>query len=206
MCIKTAKKEGPAVEYYANGKVKEKGNYILNKRTGSWEYFSEDGTIKEKRGFDDRGEKQGQWIVYYPGGKQQQLTTYEKGEKTGAAAKYYENGSCEYKGTYTNNKKTGKWVYYYANGITAKEEEYDKDSKREGKWTKYYSGGNIDQVVTYRANSKDGIEEKYTAAGVLQIRNNWKEDELDGKMCVLLYERATQGRKNLLRRLFKRAG
>ena len=38
-------KNGEAITYYSNGKIKEQGEYKINKKSGTWYYYKEDGIL-----------------------------------------------------------------------------------------------------------------------------------------------------------------
>ena len=89
--FKNGKKEGPWVSYWENGQLKMKGDYGDRGREGPWVSYWENGQLEMKGDYRDRG-REGPWVSYW------------------------ENGQLEMKGDYKNGKTEGPWVGYNEDG------------------------------------------------------------------------------------------
>ena len=90
-------------EQYWGGQIYYKGTLSGNQKTGLWQYFHQNGQLKD--------------VGYYADDK-----------KTGEWKYYYNNGKLESTGFYSNGQKTGSWKYYHKDGELARTEEgsYEK--------------------------------------------------------------------------------
>ena len=43
------RREGEYIEYYENGNIKTKGNYVKGNKSGNWQYFDENGVLIETK-------------------------------------------------------------------------------------------------------------------------------------------------------------
>lgn len=75
--------------YYDNGKIKEEGNIVEDKKNGLWVFYSEDGNVLKKGNYIN-GKKSGVW---------------EENIKEFSIF----NIECCWKGEYRNGRKIGKW-------------------------------------------------------------------------------------------------
>jgi len=57
-------KNGYWKEFYINGQLRVKGNYVDGKKEGYWEEYDSKGNIKSV-GFYKHNKKEGQWRYYY---------------------------------------------------------------------------------------------------------------------------------------------
>lgn len=62
------------------------------------------------------GEKNGEWISYFPNGNIQSICRFNKGVPNGPIIVYNENGSTLYRGNFNNGKKVGEWIFYDSTG------------------------------------------------------------------------------------------
>lgn len=76
--------------YYDNGQLEKKGNYVHGTEKGDWEYYHINGQLKEKGSFINYGKgKEGNWYFYDENGelkKRMDYSGYEIKEFS------YENG------------------------------------------------------------------------------------------------------------------
>lgn len=124
---------GPAIFYHKNGKIRSKGRYLENNRTGVWTHFYDNGNLEKVinivRGFP--------FIVSYqqPNGKQK--VVQGNGKYTG---EFLVANSCspyEITGDVAEGKMHGKWEVYAAfNHQKVATEYYEK-----GKYIKTESRG-----------------------------------------------------------------
>ena len=70
--------DGPYVEKYGNGEVKEEGAFRGGAKTGKWTFYWQDGTIKTE-GFYVKGEPDGEWTYYDAKGRAIATGTFRDG-------------------------------------------------------------------------------------------------------------------------------
>jgi len=56
-------RDGEYIEYFENGNIREKCNFVNNTYHGKYESYYENG-IMEKSGMYENDEKQGEWLNY----------------------------------------------------------------------------------------------------------------------------------------------
>lgn len=72
---------GKFSSFYDNGKLKQKGSYLNGEKVGSWLSWSENGVLISKTGFDNHGNRDGEWIVWNKEGDYSAVVLYESGKR-----------------------------------------------------------------------------------------------------------------------------
>lgn len=88
------------------------------------EKFYEDGTKEYIGGFDEKGNRNGEWRYYYPNGNLWSLGEYRNGLKHGKKEVYWPDGTKRYNGQFQNDKKSGKWTFYNTDGSVLQEMDF----------------------------------------------------------------------------------
>jgi antitoxin component YwqK of YwqJK toxin-antitoxin module len=78
-------------QYYPEGALSMQGDYLNNKRTGTWKSWFEDGTLWSEGSFEN-GKREGPGIVYHPNGQKHIEGAYADGKRTGVWRSWDENG------------------------------------------------------------------------------------------------------------------
>lgn len=78
MNLVNGQKHGPCIEYYENGKIKEKGNYIKGFRNGYYTTYYDNGKLETECDYV-RGKRDGRYVEYYANGRIKDETTYIEG-------------------------------------------------------------------------------------------------------------------------------
>lgn len=73
---------GSAMYYYANGKVKEEGNYANGVRNGNWSQYNDMGELTSVASFK-ADKKHGKWMVWDENGNKRFEMYYNEGVKIG---------------------------------------------------------------------------------------------------------------------------
>jgi antitoxin component YwqK of YwqJK toxin-antitoxin module len=73
-------KHGYWEDYYDNGNLYSKGNYVDGKQHGYWEYYWSNGNLSYKGNYVD-GKEHGYWEEYYYNGKLYYKGFYDMGER-----------------------------------------------------------------------------------------------------------------------------
>ncbi len=90
---------GDAIYYHPNRAPKQKGAYLVGKKTGPW-------------------------VTYYPNGKRGTQGEYLCGEMTGIWKSFHKAGQLKEEGRYLKGKKVGNWKRWNADGELLKIEEF----------------------------------------------------------------------------------
>ena len=183
------RQQGLWKEYYSNGQIKSKGEYINSKRIGEWTFYFSNGKIEQKGKYDNKGRAQGVWKWYYPcadtckgeAGHLLRDENYRNNLLDGMMTEYSDSGKVITKGEFIDGQKEGPWILELAD---YREEGSYKSGKRDGEWKYYFVGSGklrfvgkfIDDVpdgkqIFYYTNGKEKQAGKY--AGGLK-EGEWK--------------------------------
>lgn len=150
-------RQGLWKEYYQTGELRSKGKYKNSRPVGEWKFYFTDKTLEITGEYNQKGQKHGEWIWFYPSGDTMNVAYYEDGDLDGPYVEYDEEGLPLVKGEYVAGYEEGVW--YYRNGISVETGKYD-GGKRTGTWTTTYSEGRVSSKINYEEDVRDG---KYTA-------------------------------------------
>jgi antitoxin component YwqK of YwqJK toxin-antitoxin module len=84
-------KDGQAIIYYENGRIKEKGIWQRGKQAGLWRFWYESGTLFAEIPFIN-DLQDGLCTFYYPNGKIQSESNFKQGRANGISKLYFDNG------------------------------------------------------------------------------------------------------------------
>jgi antitoxin component YwqK of YwqJK toxin-antitoxin module len=118
------KKNGEWEEYYNNGQLRTKGNYIEGKKDGTWHEFYENGQLSSKSNYV-QGKKEHLLELYHSNGHLKGRINYKEGKEDGMIEVFYENGNLMINGSNRDGKQIGEWNYYNEKGVLLKTENYD---------------------------------------------------------------------------------
>ncbi|WP_439132726.1 tetratricopeptide repeat protein [Polaribacter sp.] len=130
--------EGEAIEYYANGSIYSKSDYI-------------NGVLSGKK------------TIYYPNAKVSSVTEYFNSARNGVYKSYHPNGQLYENGQSVKAFYDGGWQMFYANGVLQSEFDYKKgklhniyianDTDGKPHYDYFYENGEITAYTYYK---KDG--------------------------------------------------
>jgi antitoxin component YwqK of YwqJK toxin-antitoxin module len=153
---KMVKREGLAIIYYDNGRIKEKGQYKAGKKDGDWKDYNQKGKLLT--------------IVTYDQGKA------IKTENPGAiqdSVVYHENGRIKMQGITNARKRQGEWKHYDAKGKLLTITIYDfgdimsqENPGAIGNITEYHENGRVKAEGMTNNNKRDGVWKFYDSRGV----------------------------------------
>ncbi len=132
--------QGPAWDFYANGKVQMKGRYLDNRQDGIFLYYSEHNTYTSA-GRYEKGIAVGKWEIFYESGALQSeeyhLDRYflgnawdEEGnamvvDGEGTYRLFHENGSVAEEGRIVEGRRNGLWEGWHDDGTLYFEEIFE---------------------------------------------------------------------------------
>jgi len=93
-------KDGVWEEYYKNGQLSRKGDYINGKKDGPWDEYHENGQLMSR-------------------------INYKEGKENGVIKVYHENGQLIMRGFLEDGIQIREWKYYDKNGELIGTENYD---------------------------------------------------------------------------------
>ncbi|EGU35588.1 toxin-antitoxin system YwqK family antitoxin [Vibrio scophthalmi] len=139
-----------------NGVVREKGLYLNNNKTGTWEYYFDQTHRIENYNAD--GKKHGK-ITTRNNNNLLVLEHYHNGRLHGHSESYSQTGKLSSKGSYVNGERDGLWQYQESSldNSTLWKGTY-KQGKKIGLWNGYLKTDHKIAAETYDAEGlKDGI-------------------------------------------------
>jgi antitoxin component YwqK of YwqJK toxin-antitoxin module len=169
-------------------------------------FFTSDQLNAQKiNQFNEKKQRIGTWIKYYPNDKIRYSGQFENGKEIGVF-KFYDisglefptsiktystinntilgeffsiKGKLQSKGYFVGKDRIGNWIYYFVDGKIMSEENY-KDGKLEGKLVNYYPNGKATEITFYKDGLKDGLSQKYSSNGILIEEITFKKGKSNG--------------------------
>ena len=83
---------GAFTTYHPTGIIEENGNWKGRVYTGNFERYYEDGTLAQKKTFNDKGKTEGVVEYYHTNGQIELSFTTDNGKEAGQATRYWPNG------------------------------------------------------------------------------------------------------------------
>ena len=118
-----------------SGKKVAEGIYLNEKKTGIWNYFTDNRKVADEQFAD--GEKNGISHKYYETGEVWEKTDWIKGKQEGSYRVFFKNGEPFFQCKMSNNQRNGLCLTYFQNGRVELEANY-KNGLRHGEW-KYFN-------------------------------------------------------------------
>lgn len=199
------RRQGYWEEFYPNGTLKSKGEYLDGDRINDWEFYFLSGKKEQHGKYVKGGKQQGIWIWYYETGDVLRKEEFRKGLEDGFFIEYDYLGKVITSGEYLDGKKEGFWFYElndhreegnfkngmkdgvwkYFNVHTGKmvfEGSFFEDLEN-GKFRFWYPDGKIYEEGNYVLGKRESVWKKYNELGEVIITydyTNNKETKIDG--------------------------
>ncbi len=137
------------ISYHENGKKMAEGDFINQKKTGSWKYFSDvDEKLVSEENYKN-GLLDGKSTTYYIAqGKPFEVIEYKNGIKNGEWVKYFMDGQIMTRTFYVNGKLQGNFVNYDPNGTLIVKGQYNA-GEMDGTWFYYDEKGKLYRKEVY---------------------------------------------------------
>jgi antitoxin component YwqK of YwqJK toxin-antitoxin module len=167
------RKQGYWEEYWDNGALDRKGNYINGEKEGYWEIYYIDGELYSKGNYKN-SLYNGEWFYYDYHGRLEYKTLYKNGKRVTNLR------IDESKKLFIPRKLSGegsRWEQWnnmqpIVDGVRIN--QYNNDGKEDGLWEYYHLNGNLNLKGNYINGKEDGI---------------WYEYFIDGKIAMtILYK------------------
>lgn len=140
------------------------GHYVMGKRDGKWEGFTERCRGTGARCLHQRVE-----------------VAWRAGRQHGVFARYYEDGSRASQGRYEDGRRDGTWVGWYAGGQAAWAQSW-KGGERTGKWRRFCPDARLIELVTYdEQGRRHGPYAAFYPSGQKRFAGGYVEGLRDGE-------------------------
>ena len=161
----TGQIEGHYVEYFFSGDVKAQGNFKAGNPIGNWQYFFENGKIKQKVTFNS--ERLTSYQFFFENGNLKTELSSIKKVKEGRYTKYFENGSVKLTGYYDKGIKDSLWTEYAESGelISSATYKFGKGYHRG-----YFLDGQLKHEGPVYKDWSEGVWKYYDKSGPLQSK------------------------------------
>jgi uncharacterized protein len=187
-------------DLYANGQIREEGNWTSGLRNGIFKFY-------DRKGFLERIENyvNGQLVIgddasvvldirreYDEQGRVRSTGSYRDGKKHGTFRNYDEQGNEQGATLYELDRVTaeglldsigrrqGKWKMYHPEGELRAEGEY-RNGLREGAWAFYFRNGKTEQKGSYREDLPVGNWQWFYASGAIHRDETYRRGKEDGR-------------------------
>ncbi|MDX1774399.1 antitoxin component YwqK of YwqJK toxin-antitoxin module [Oceanihabitans sediminis] len=143
------------VSFFAStGKLISEGQMDGKLFVGAWTYYqNRSKNILSIDNYNDKGELDGERLVYYDNGALAQKEIYVNGKLHGPSIWYSETGVVIKEYAYDAGELHGPAKYYTKNGVMVLEGQYKRDRK-DGVW-KYYENGKLVKEKDFTRKSKN---------------------------------------------------
>lgn len=154
----SAKDDSILVKFYSSqGKLISEGQMVGKLFVGKWVYYhNKTKGIMIDEYYNDKGQLEGERLVYYPKGQLAEQSKYVDGKLNGASKVFSENGVLIKDFLYKNDMLDGMSKYYNASGELLVEGAY-KNDKKHGVW-KYYENGVLTEEKDFTVYSNNPIK------------------------------------------------
>lgn len=124
------------------------------------------------------GEREGEWLFYWPSGQVSTSERYSKGKLTGESKSFFIDGKPSVTHTYIDDKKDGLELKYYSNGVLSSEGNYI-DGNKNGIWKTYGVNGVIEDEYFYNEGELNGWGYEYFTNGKINKKYKYKNGNLE---------------------------
>jgi antitoxin component YwqK of YwqJK toxin-antitoxin module len=121
------KLEGDLKVYYPNGQLRIEGQHSNNNEIGVWNRYTENGTLKYVKVFDNNGKPTGLWKTFYDTGEIIHEENYSNGLPNGTWNTYNKKGILISSGEKVDGKKEGDWKFFDDNARLIRTITFEKD-------------------------------------------------------------------------------
>lgn len=157
-------KHGLSEVFFKSGKIKQRGNFVDNKRDGTFMLYYEDGTLSAS--IEYRGDVQeGIYKSYREDGTLEEEAVFKNGQRHGPAKYFHGNEKLDQKVTFKEGKMEGVATQYYDTG-EKKAEITMKNDLQHGPATTYYRNGKVKSKENFTNNKLNGEVSSFDENGI----------------------------------------
>ncbi|MEE4115497.1 MAG: hypothetical protein V2I37_04980 [Marinilabiliaceae bacterium] len=150
------------VFYTQTGDTLEKINYLFGKKSGYYYKYKRDnnyGVYIYSRELFAGDKREGNAIIYFPGGNVKQTLPYSNGKKQGLSREYDSEGNII-------------TLYEYNNDFLVSRERINRtDNKglKQGDWKEFHDNGTLKKEMNYRNDLLHGYYKEYNERGIMVL-------------------------------------
>lgn len=144
--------------YSSKGKLISEGQMMNKLFVGKWVYYhNKTKGIMTVEHYNNKGQLDGEKLIYYPKGQLAEQSNYVNGKQNGSSKVFSESGVLIKDFLYKNDLLDGMSKYYNAAGQLLAEGVYRND-KKHGIW-KYYENGVLTEEKDFTVYSKNPMKQ-----------------------------------------------
>lgn len=121
--------------------------------------YDANSTVEEGEYINNK--KEGTWKTYWPSGKLKSTITYKGNRPNGSYQVYYRNGQLEEEGIWKLNKNIGEFRRFHENGQPQQEFLFSDSGKRNGIQKYYHENGQLELEVNIINGKESGVMKRY---------------------------------------------
>ena len=133
--------------FFKTGKIQAKGDYIHQKKEGTWTFYDPQGIVTSIDEFH-LDSLHGTSKTFYPSGRQFQQLEYDNGAPHGEWIEWFEDGKIKVRGGYKDGTYHGSYEQNHASGVKMLTGEY-VDGIKDEIWMSFLSDGKIQKTMKY---------------------------------------------------------
>lgn len=122
------------------------GNYLKEKKSGLWNYFSENRKVSDE--FFENGLKNGPSHKFYETGELLEKIDWQLGKQEGNYEVFFKTGEPFFQCKMSNNQRNGLCLTYFQNG-KVELESYYKNGLHHGEWKYFNESGELLYTLLY---------------------------------------------------------
>lgn len=157
-------------------------------KTGLWKFYNPKTNNLIFQGTYKLGQRDGEWITYYPDGKKKQSISYREDKPFGPAMYYDTKGALLIEMVFQDSIPVGKYTEYwgkanspdYVNPKQVRVEGQYENGLKSGQWVTYYEFGELAISEFYVNGLKEGPYLEYDPDGNLITEAFYVKGEFDG--------------------------
>lgn len=171
-------KSGPFVQYYDNGQLHIKGQYVNGKANGKFLNYHYTGELSEEKYFKNEVSV-GAWKGWHPNGKQWYLEIYDSLASNpfqASTSKFWNDKGILIKEYSVDRNGTGKEKVWYDDGTPMLEEDLSYYQRYQGIKKEWYPNGILKRYYNKSASADTLVIEQYEN-GTLKILSTNRKDQ-----------------------------
>ena len=133
--------QNPSIKNHTDKEGFRQGYWVLSGGISSDDGYGAAQKVEEGEYLDNK--RTGTWKKYYPTGVLQSQIDYIENHPYGSYITYYPNSKVEEAGFWAANKNTGDFKRFHENGQLAQEFKFNPKGKRDGVQKYYFSNGEL---------------------------------------------------------------
>jgi antitoxin component YwqK of YwqJK toxin-antitoxin module len=173
--FKDGKPVGEWKRYHEGGQVKAAINYQLDSDSAYTQLFDKFGKKMAEGNYIDQ-KKEGSWI-YFLGNRKVAEEQFKAGLKNGISIKYYDTGELMEEADWVNGNQEGNHKIFYKEGEPYLQCKMS-NNQRNGLCLILSKNGRMEMEANYKNNLRQGVWKYYNENGEFRYSLNYNEGEL----------------------------